>query len=530
MPSSVEAGGKAMSPDPKKAAVDHARKQSEQAKTGLATPDSTPGPDTERLEADKARRQAEAAKASSKEASAEKTSGQEAAPAKVGKGKDQAGKSSGTAPSGSSKTSTDAQEEFAPNAQGDEESDDGADAMKIDESEAPKPNDFHLQIYEKAKPCLGKLMENPEDEGAKSELYSLNKEIYEQNLKHKLPKKDLENFCIQVDTFIANFKMAKGPCEALEKDPADDKARNTMAKINETLEQLNERHGYPKDWIIHVAPKPGVDGTVSAAANPSETAASKSADKAGKSSTKGGVKTKVAVPIPDESDGKTSLGKVAYVRKAGHGSRVIVNRGTEENPYFDIHPGAAFGKGVAKEWLEDGTYECEDLPKDTTAKQMTIYGRVKVERTTQKRVTKTGRTNSQTQYYLIKVGAEEYVSTRSTLSGKKGLSPAKLQRIDAQLDRQNEQLLAELDQCREKNEHPDTGEQLTSADIEEMPWLSPDAIVKTQDEESGDEDEDEDVGDMVPQRAGLKRNSKPKTAPGTPKTTKNSRNSIESEL
>ncbi len=46
----------------------------------------------------------------------------------------------------------------------------------------------------------------------------------------------------------------------------------------------------------------------------------------------------------------------------------------------------------------------------------------------------------------------------------KGLSPAKLKRIDAQLDRQDEQLLAEVDECRERKEHPDTGEQLTSAD------------------------------------------------------------------
>ena len=178
MPSAVEAEGKALSPDLKKAAAEDARKQSEQAKNSLPTPDSTPGPDTERLEADKARRQAESVEASSKEASAEKTSDQEAAPAKVGKGKDQTGQSSETAPSGSSKTSTDAQEEFAPNAQGDEKSDDETDAMKLDESEALQPNNFYLQVYKKAKPYLGKLMENPEDEGAKSELYSLNKQIY----------------------------------------------------------------------------------------------------------------------------------------------------------------------------------------------------------------------------------------------------------------------------------------------------------------------------------------------------------------
>ena len=98
---------------------------------------------------------------------------------------------------------------------------------------------------------------------------------------------------------LLTLQLARGPCEALEKDPADDKARNTVDKINKTLGQLNGRHGYPKNWTIHVPPQPGVDGTGSTAADPSEAAASEGANKAGKSSTKGGVKTKVAVPTPD---------------------------------------------------------------------------------------------------------------------------------------------------------------------------------------------------------------------------------------
>lgn len=49
-------------------------------------------------------------------------------------------------------------------------------------------------------------------------------------------------------------------------------------------------------------------------------------------------------------------------------------------------------------------------------------------------------------------------------------------------------------------------------------------------EDTSDKDEDEDVGDIVPHRAGLKRNSKPKTASSTPKTTIISRSSTESEL
>jgi hypothetical protein len=49
-----------------------------------------------------------------------------------------------------------------------------------------------------------------------------------------------------------------------------------------------------------------------------------------------------------------------------------VNRGTNMNPYFEIYSGAKFGKGVAKEWLKEGMYGSEDLPRDTAAKDMRI--------------------------------------------------------------------------------------------------------------------------------------------------------------
>lgn len=71
-------------------------------------------------------------------------------------------------------------------------------------------------------------------------------------------------------------------------------------------------------------------------------------NKIGKFFKKRGVKIKIAVPILDKSDGRISFKKVVYIRKAKHSSRVIINRGTEENPYFNIYPGAFFKKGVAK--------------------------------------------------------------------------------------------------------------------------------------------------------------------------------------
>jgi len=61
------------------------------------------------------------------------------------------------------------------------------------------------------------------------------------------------------------------------------------------------------------------------------------------------VKIKVNVLILDESNGRTSLGKVKVIRKAGFGSRVIVKREMNMNSYFEIYSGAEFGKEVAKE-------------------------------------------------------------------------------------------------------------------------------------------------------------------------------------
>lgn len=258
--------------------------------------------------------------------------------------------------------------------------------------------------------------------------------------------------------------------------------------FNETLNGLNKRHDYPKTWMITI-PSRTTDEVDKAPARDDV-----------KAPAGGGVKAKVNIRIPDESNGRTSLGHVVCVRKAGYGLRVIVNRGTQENPLFEIYPGSEFGKWVAKEWLTIDAYNTKDLPKDIAAKQMIIFGRVKV------KGTKKGRAQNQPQFYLIRVENQEYVTARSTLSKMQGA--ARLRRIDEQLDTQYLQLRDELDQCRENNEHPDTGKPLTSADIELMPWLSPYGISKPENEKSyGNESENDDIEILIPQRAGLQRSS-----------------------
>lgn len=383
------------------------------------------------------------------------------------------------------------------------------------EDEVPKPDDPRKDIYAMATEHLGKLILDPKEAEAKLKVEALNIKIKEMNLRDKLPKEDLDNFLIPISTFLTHFDFGRKYYYALQKDPKDDDAREKLTNINLTLRQLNEWHDYPPGWVFSLAnrdpDKPELSGAV----------ISKPAEKSGQPSTKRGVKTKVGVLIRDESDGRTSLGKVQYVRKAGFGTRVIVNRGTEEHLYFEIYPGAEFGKGIAKEWEKEGKYECKDLPKNIEAGDIEVYGRVKVKRSGGRRNNKTSRTQSQIQYYLVRVRGREYVCTRTALSGVKKLSPSLLRRDDAKLDTQNEQLLAELDECRKNNEHPDTGEQLTKAELEEMPWLSPDTIRQMSNDEEEEEEDDDDENEypnMVRTRKGLKRSVKPTAVPGISET------------
>jgi hypothetical protein len=74
----------------------------------------------------------------------------------------------------------------------------------------------------------------------------------------------------------------------------------------------------------------------------------------------------------------------------------------------------------------------------------------------------------QTQYYLISVENDDYITFKSILSEMKRFSSVKLQRLDAKLNRQYEQLLMKLDQCREKNQHSNIEKQLINIDIKQM--------------------------------------------------------------
>lgn len=216
--------------------------------------------------------------------------------------------------------------------QGDEDPGDEVDAVMLEANEAPKPNDFRQAIYKEAEPCLQTLIIDPKNVRARARVSRLNEQIKEQNIKENFLNKDLEKFLIKIPTLIAHFELTKDSHESLQKNPNDDETRKKLIEINKILSEINKQSGYPETWVINIPPR--------------------TTDVADKALAKGGVKAKVSICIPDESNGGTSLGMIVAVRKAGYDSRVIVNRGTQKNPFFEIYPGADFGKGVSKEWLE----------------------------------------------------------------------------------------------------------------------------------------------------------------------------------
>jgi uncharacterized protein (DUF3084 family) len=90
------------------------------------------------------------------------------------------------------------------------------------------------------------FMMNSKNVEAIAQLNHLNEQIKDQNIKDELSKKSLENFLIKISMFIAHFELIKDFYEVLQRNSDDDNARKTLIKINQTLNQINERHDYLK--------------------------------------------------------------------------------------------------------------------------------------------------------------------------------------------------------------------------------------------------------------------------------------------
>jgi hypothetical protein len=72
---------------------------------------------------------------------------------------------------------------------------------------------------------------------------------------------------------------------------------------------------------------------------------------------------------------------IMNVKKTEYDSRVIMNRDTKKNSFFEIYFETDFEKEIVKKWLKHEIYKFESLSKSTTIKSMTIYERVKIKNT-----------------------------------------------------------------------------------------------------------------------------------------------------
>ena len=154
--------------------------------------------------------------------------------------------------------------------------------------------------------------------------------IEEQNQKDDLPK---DKYKIKIPILIANLKLVQGFTAVLAKDPADERTRSSYMKLRETMQALNRIHDYPDTSVIDLpASRPEPADSTEGGVEPIE----------------GGVKIRVSVSIPDQSDGRTSHGKVLCVMPIRTVYRVVVKRGTDMHPLFEAYLGMKFENKVAQ--------------------------------------------------------------------------------------------------------------------------------------------------------------------------------------
>ncbi len=424
-------------------------------------------------------------------------------------------------------------EKFSENAYEDDEDNDNH-SMKVEQSES-KSDDFCKQIYEQATSHLRKLINNLDNKVTQLELRKLNEQIKQRNVKNKLLKNNLDDFLINILMFIANFKNAKRFIEALKKNSTENIAREKLIKINQHMNLVNEQQNYFRKWLIIISSHSDTNAAEFESETSEESFRStrdiKVIKKDDQTFIKDDVKIQVSVSIFDESDDWTSFEKVMIVRSADFDSWIIVNHEINMNLYYDIHFEATFEKEIARQWLNERTYEIANSLNDIVIDDLKICERVKIAHITTtllKRVERQSQSCNNICYYFIEIWRKSYLSIRTALSEMKRINLLKLKWIDAALNCQTEMLLEKLNQCCENNEHSNIKEKLINDDIKNMSWLVFEATLNNENEKS--DAKNEDIDNLMSSVTDLKHDSKFITSLNMKSVFENSENSIKSEL
>ncbi|KAL9611397.1 MAG: hypothetical protein Q9167_003938 [Letrouitia subvulpina] len=171
-------------------------------------------------------------------------------------------------------------------------------------------------------------------------------------------------------------------------------------------------------------------------------------------------------------DGRTFFGQVVCVMPIGRGTRVIVNEGTKQSPYFSIHPGAMFGAGVAREWLTSGKFDSIHTSVLDRKHIQAVVNFVDVEHTAK------FPTRKQIRYFRVLVNNTYTWLSRSQLIRCLGPQALKSGRMEAVIGTQQDQASRRIEIHKERGINPDTGKELTNEELDKMPWFSEEARKK----------------------------------------------------
>jgi hypothetical protein len=109
---------------------------------------------------------------------------------------------------------------------------------------------FYASVYEEVGSYLVRFIGNPDDSEALSKVQESNTKILEYNREQGLPKIDEElHGVIQFQTIAGMVKTLELYRSAFMKNPRDPAARENWNKGMDMLRALNEKEGYPSNWV-----------------------------------------------------------------------------------------------------------------------------------------------------------------------------------------------------------------------------------------------------------------------------------------
>jgi hypothetical protein len=225
----------------------------------------------------------------------------------------------------------------------------------------PPPDGYQYRVHKEATPYMRILIRNVDDADALAELTKANEKIVQRNKERKYPE-DQWNDGIIRDDVMSIFRLAAPFIDRLA-NSADEEAKTKFDELNEQLRLVNILYHYPSDWVMTTLleeieepsaaadPKgkvkpPVIPNTIVIGEDEASTSAQSSPSAIPRALIIGGEKPGW---VFDRGIDK----KIRACFKVGSGYRLLFSQpGKNGFPISELIPAGAFGKGVAKSYLE----------------------------------------------------------------------------------------------------------------------------------------------------------------------------------